>query len=188
MLVLVLIHTSRYPVGISTEFCFRWQKKSSRWEGEGDKGGKGKKKKKKMGGGKKLKEKKERGKKKKKKIKGEKRKSENHGESNHSRASISLKSPMLYLSPTVTLKLHCEQFWTFIVIVTFDLRYCMRTNRQTRTIIIYIDCINNFDTAMEKQNSGKINEVTLAPNLKLSSFTEHPDTQLCCQLLHCVGV
>ena len=24
-------------------------------------------------------------------------------------------------SPTVTLKLHCEQFWTFIVLVTFDL-------------------------------------------------------------------
>ena len=62
---------------------------------------------------------------------------ENHGESNHSRASISLKSPMPYPSPTVTLKLHCEQFWTFIVIVTFDLRYCacVRTNRQTRTII-----------------------------------------------------
>ena len=26
-----------------------------------------------------------------------------------------------YPSPTVALKLHCEQFWTFIVIVTFDL-------------------------------------------------------------------
>ena len=37
----IIITTSRYPVGISTEFCFRWQKKSSRWEG--DKGGKGKK-------------------------------------------------------------------------------------------------------------------------------------------------
>ena len=50
-----------------------------------------------------------------------------------------LKSPMPYPSPTVTLKLRCEQFWTFIVIVTFDLRYCacVRTNRQTRTI--YID-------------------------------------------------
>ena len=31
-----LMITSRYPVGISTEFCFRWQKKSSRWEGEGE--------------------------------------------------------------------------------------------------------------------------------------------------------
>ena len=30
----VIIITSRYPVGISTEFCFRWQ-------GVGDKGGKG---------------------------------------------------------------------------------------------------------------------------------------------------
>ena len=39
----IIIYTSRYPVGISTEFCFRWPKKSSRWEGEGDKGGKGKK-------------------------------------------------------------------------------------------------------------------------------------------------
>ena len=38
-----------------------------------------------------------------------------------SRVSISLKSTMPYPSPTVTLKLHCEQFWTFIVIVTFDL-------------------------------------------------------------------
>ena len=37
----ILLLTSRYPVGISTEFCFRWQKKSSRWEGEGDKGGGG---------------------------------------------------------------------------------------------------------------------------------------------------
>ena len=26
-----------------------------------------------------------------------------------------LKSPMLYPSPTGTLQLHCEQFWTFIV-------------------------------------------------------------------------
>ena len=43
------------------------------------------------------------------------------GELNHRRTSISLKSPMPYPSPTVTLKLHCEQFWTFIVIVTFDL-------------------------------------------------------------------
>ena len=25
------------------------------------------------------------------------------------------KSPMLYPSPTGTLQLHCEQFWTFIV-------------------------------------------------------------------------
>ena len=50
-----IITTSRYPVGISTEFCFRWQTKSSRWEGEGDEGGKGKKKK---NWGKKLKEKK----------------------------------------------------------------------------------------------------------------------------------
>ena len=35
-----------------------------------------------------------------------------------SRISISqllLKSPMLYPSPTVTLQLHCEQFWAFIV-------------------------------------------------------------------------
>ena len=42
----IIIVTSRYPVGMSTEFCFRWQKKSSRWEGEGDKGGKEKRKKK----------------------------------------------------------------------------------------------------------------------------------------------
>ena len=43
---------------------------------------------------------------------------------------------MPYPSPTVTLQLHCEQLWTFIVIVTFDLHYCacVRTNRQTRTI------------------------------------------------------
>ena len=27
---------------------------------------------------------------------------------------------MPYPSPTVTLKLHCEQFWTFIANVTFD--------------------------------------------------------------------
>ena len=37
------------------------------------------------------------------------------------RVLISLKSPMPYPAPTVTLPLHCEQFWTFIVIVTFDL-------------------------------------------------------------------
>ena len=60
------------------------------------------------------------------------------GKLNRRRASISLKSPMPYLSPTVTLNLHCEHFWTFIVIVTFDLLHMllrMRTNRQTRTII-----------------------------------------------------
>ena len=61
-----------------------------------------------------------------------------------SRVSISLKSPMPYPSPTVTLKLHCEQFWTFIVIVTFDLlrtllrmrAYDLRTDRQGQ---LYID-------------------------------------------------
>ena len=88
-----------------------------------------KEKKKKMG--KKLKEKKGRN--------GKGKKERREGESNRRRASISLKSPMPYLSPTVTLKLHCGQFWTFIVIMTFDLcvRYCacVRTNRQTRTII-----------------------------------------------------
>ena len=51
----------------------------------------------------------------------ERKKKRKPGESNRRRASISLKSPMPYPSPTVTLKLHCEQFWTFIVIVTFDL-------------------------------------------------------------------
>ena len=50
----------------------------------------------------------------------ERKKKENHGSNRH-RASISLKSPMPYPSPTVTLKLYCEQFWTFIVLVTFDL-------------------------------------------------------------------
>ena len=66
-----------------------------------------------------------------------KKKTWREGESNSRCASISLKSPMPYPSPTVTLKLHCEQFWTFIVTVTFDLRYCacVRMNRQTRTII-----------------------------------------------------
>ena len=44
-----------------------------------------------------------------------KKKTWREGESNSRRASISLEIP------TVTLKLHCEQFWTFIVIVTFDL-------------------------------------------------------------------
>ena len=31
------------------------------------------------------------------------------------------ESNALPVTSTVTLKLHCEQFWTFIVIVTFDL-------------------------------------------------------------------
>ena len=114
---IIIIITSRYPVGISTEFCFRWQ-------GEGDKGGKGKKT-----GGKTEGEKKEEMERKKKERR--------EGESNRRRASISLKSPMPYPSPTVTLS---GQFWTFIVIMTFDLcvRYCacVRTNRETRTIII----------------------------------------------------
>ena len=34
---------------------------------------------------------------------------------------IDLAQESNYQSPTVTLKLHCEQFWTLIVIVTFDL-------------------------------------------------------------------
>ena len=80
-------------VGISMEFCFRWQKKS--WEGEGDKGGKGGEKK---NCGKKLKEKKKGG--------GEGN-IWREGESNSRRALISLKP---YPSPTVNLKLHCEQF------------------------------------------------------------------------------
>ena len=43
------------------------------------------------------------------------KKERREGESNRRRASISLKSPMPYPSPTVTLKLHCGQFWTFII-------------------------------------------------------------------------
>ena len=57
-----------------------------------------------------------------------------YGQLNRRRASISLKSPMPYPSPTVTLMLHCEQFWTFIVIVTFDLLRTllrMRAYKQT---------------------------------------------------------
>ena len=63
-----------------------------------------------------------------------KKKKENHGELNRRHASISLKSPMPYPAPTGTPKLHCEQFWTFIVIVTFDLLrtlLCMRAYEQT---------------------------------------------------------
>ena len=81
----IIIFTSRYPVGISTEFCFRWQKKSSRWEGEGDKGGKEEEKNKQKTG---------------EKTEGEKRKKWKEpwraGELNCCRASISLKSPMPY--------------------------------------------------------------------------------------------
>ena len=74
----------------------QWQKKSSRWEGEGDKGGKGGKK------GKKLKEKKGRnGKEKKKKKTMERGRIEPP-------SRIDLAMP--YPSPTVTLKL---QFWTY---------------------------------------------------------------------------
>ena len=40
----LIIITNRYPVGISTEFCFRWQKKIFRsGEGKGIRGGKEKK-------------------------------------------------------------------------------------------------------------------------------------------------
>ena len=55
------------------------------------------------------------------------KKKENHawreGELNRcrtygSRSTVQCLTPP---SPTATLKLHCEQFWTFIVIVTFDL-------------------------------------------------------------------
>ena len=107
-------------------------------------GGKGKgirkekKKKKKLG--EKLKEKKR------KKWKGEKRKQHGReGESNRRCASISVKSPMPYPSPTVTLKLHCEQFWTFIVIVTFDLLRTllrMRAYEPTNKDNYIIDCID----------------------------------------------
>ena len=69
------------------------------------------------------------------KTEGEKKEEmEREKKNNRRRASISLKSPMPYLSPTVTLKLHCEQFWTFIVIVTFDLLrtlLCMRVYEPT---------------------------------------------------------
>ena len=53
--------TSRYPVGKSTEFCFRWQKKNLQGgKGKGIRGGKGKKKKKKKTEGEKKKEEMER--------------------------------------------------------------------------------------------------------------------------------
>ena len=80
--------TSRYPLEYP-QSCFKWQKKSLRWEGEGGKRGE------KLG--KKLKEKKGRN--------GKEKENHGEGESNRRRASISLKSPMPYPSPTVTLKL-----------------------------------------------------------------------------------
>ena len=63
------------------------------------------------------------------------------GELNGVRASISHRSRTRVQCLTrhlLRLKLHREQFWTFIVIVTFDLLRTLlhvRTNRQTRTII-----------------------------------------------------
>ena len=118
----VFITTSRYPVGISTEFCFRWQKNLEGGRGKGIRG----EKEKKLEG------------EKRKKWKGKKQQQKNRRIEPPSRVSILLKSPMPYSSPTVTLKLHCEQFWTFIVIVTFDLLRTllrMRAYEQTRTII-----------------------------------------------------
>ena len=41
-----IIVTSRYPVGISTKFCFRWQKNLHGGKGKGIRGEKEKKKKK----------------------------------------------------------------------------------------------------------------------------------------------
>ena len=42
-----------------------------------------------------------------------KKKKENHGE-RENRTAVAHRSRSPYSSPTVTLKLHCEQFWTFI--------------------------------------------------------------------------
>ena len=76
-------------------------------------GGKGKGIRGEKGGGGKLKEKKGRN------GKGKKKKTMERGRIEPpSRIDL---APMPYPSPTVTLKLHCEQFWTFIVKVTFDL-------------------------------------------------------------------
>ena len=45
--------------------------------------------------------------------------------------NLLFRSQMPYPLPTVTLKLYCEQFWTFIVKVTFDL---LRRNTQAQLI------------------------------------------------------
>ena len=42
-LVTIIISTSRYPIGISTEFCFKWQKNLQGGKGKGIRGGKGEK-------------------------------------------------------------------------------------------------------------------------------------------------
>ena len=42
-IVVILWYTSRYPVGISTEFCFRWQKNLQGGKGKGIRGEKEKK-------------------------------------------------------------------------------------------------------------------------------------------------
>ena len=101
-----LIIIADTPLEYPRSFILGVKKNLQGGKGKGIRGGKEKKL------GKKLKEKKGRNGKEKKK---EKRKP---GELNRRGASISLKSPMLYPSPTVTLQLHCEQFWTFIVTVT----------------------------------------------------------------------
>ena len=92
--------------GKSTDLGLGWEKNLQEWGGEGDKGEKGEKN---WG----------------KKTEGEKRKGKKGGKKKEtgriepsSRISIGkllLKSPMLYPSPTGSLQLHCEQFWTFIV-------------------------------------------------------------------------
>ena len=93
---------SRYPIGISTEFCFRWQKKLFKVGRGRGYGGKGEKK---LG----------------EKTEGrygkEKKKRENHGE----RVNRTTVTRIDLAQESNALKLQCEQFWTFIVIVTFDL-------------------------------------------------------------------
>ena len=48
-IVVILWYTSRYPVGITTEFCFRWQKNLQGGKGKGIRGEKEKKTKKNWG-------------------------------------------------------------------------------------------------------------------------------------------
>ena len=92
------------------------KKNLQEWRGEGDKGGGG------GGGGgegKKTGVRKLKVKKGKEKKKGGKKKTMETGRIEPSSCiwigKLLLKSPMLSPSPTGTLQLHCEQFWTFIV-------------------------------------------------------------------------
>ena len=82
-----------------------------------------------------------------------------------------LKSPMRYLSPTGTLQLHCEQFWTFIVYANAHAQ-CDVQHTHTQAELyrdILVETTKNTTVKCSCSYQGRIREDPLVEDCSVNS-------------------